>query len=106
MRAEFALLLGAILAGPAFAQVSPGAPGSRNTIPEKDPTLGSSKSDGYDVTTGRSGSLSDRLDASGGILKPAPGVDPDMVKPAPAPGPNSTPVIPPSGLPGDAPTPK
>lgn len=105
MRAEFALLLAAVFAGPAFAQVSPGAPGSREAIPERDPTLGSSKSDGYDVKTGRSGGLSDKMDA-GGVIRPAPGVDPDIVKPAPVPEPNTTPVIPPSGLGGDAPAPR
>ena len=33
----------------------------------------------------------DKLDASGGVIKPPPGVDPEIVKPAPVPEPNSTP---------------
>jgi hypothetical protein len=47
--------------------------------------------------------LSDKLDASGGMIKPPPGVDPEIVKPAPVPEPNSTPVIPPPGVPGGPP---
>ncbi len=34
------------------------------------------------------------LDASGGVIKPQPGVGPEIVKPAPVPEPNSTPVVP------------
>src|SRR4030081_3816424 len=45
-------------------------------------------------------SLSDKLDKSGGVVKPAEGVDPQMVQPAPVPDPKSTPVIPPAGTPG------
>jgi hypothetical protein len=41
-------------------------------------------------------SLSDKLDKSG-VIKPAEGVDPQIVQPAPVPDPNSTPVIPPAG---------
>lgn len=83
-----AILAGALAAAPhaALAQTSPGAPGTPQTIPEKvDPPLQS----------GRSESLSDRLDATNGVVKPKPGVDPGIVKPAPVPEPNSTPVIPP-----------
>ncbi|PNE11619.1 MAG: hypothetical protein CR217_08035 [Beijerinckiaceae bacterium] len=50
--------------------------------------------------------LSHKLDASGGIIKPPPGVDPQIVKPAPVPEPNSTPVIPPPGMPGGPPGPE
>jgi hypothetical protein len=34
------------------------------------------------------------LDTSRGVIKPQPGVDPEIVKPAPVPEPNSTPVVP------------
>jgi hypothetical protein len=50
--------------------------------------------------------LSNKLHASGGMIKPPPGVDPQIVKPAPVPEPNSTPVIPPSGVPGGPPGPE
>ena len=50
--------------------------------------------------------LSHKLDASGGVIEPPPGVDPQIVKPAPVPEPNSTPVIPPSGVPGGPPGPE
>ena len=39
------------------------------------------------------------------MIKPPPGVDPQIVKPAPVPEPNSTPVIPPPGVPGGPPGP-
>ncbi len=77
------------LAAPcALAQTAPGAPGTSQVIPEKQ---------GEPLNSGRSESLSDKLDSSGGVIKPKPGVDPGIVKPAPVPEPNSTPVIPPSG---------
>ena len=41
--------------------------------------------------------LSDKLDASGGVITPSPGVDSEIVKPAPVPEPNSTPDIAPPG---------
>ncbi len=40
-------------------------------------------------------SLSEKLDKGKGVIKPAPGVDPNIVKPAPDLPPQSTPVIPP-----------
>jgi hypothetical protein len=52
----------------AAAQTAPGGPAGNQAIPE--------------------------LDASGGVIKPQPGVDPEIVKPAPVPEPNSTPVVP------------
>ena len=82
-----ALAAGLALAPAAtLAQTAPGAPGTSQTIPEKvDEPLRS----------GRSESLSDRLDDSKGVIKPAPGVDPGIVQPAPVPDPGTTPVIPP-----------
>lgn len=47
-----------------------------------------------------SGSLSDKLDKSNGVIRPQSGVDPKMQKPAPATG--SMPVIAPPGAPGGA----
>jgi len=50
------------------------------------------------------GSLSDRLDRSGGVIAPAdPGVDPDIVRPTPDTGEVTMPVIPPPGTPGGDP---
>jgi len=92
----------ALAAGPVFAQTAPGAPGSSQTIPVKEaaPPVRS----GSDVTTGRS--LSQKLDASGGVIKPPPGVDPEISKPAPDPNPNSMPVIKPPGTLGGPPGPE
>jgi hypothetical protein len=92
----------ALAAVPALAQTAPGAPGSNETIPEKQaapsPPMRS------DVKSGRS--LSQKLDASGGVIKPPSDVDPGITKSAPDPNPNSTPVIRPPGTPGGPPGPE
>lgn len=46
------------------------------------------------------GTLSDQLNKSEGVIKPPSGVDPEMRVPAPNPNPGSTIVIPPPGEPG------
>jgi hypothetical protein len=97
-------------AGGALAQTAPGDPAGNQTIPEKDLSLPEASrprgTQGESVGDTHKKSLSDKLDASGGVIKPAPGVDPEIVKPAPVPQPNSTPVIPPPGMPGGPPGPE
>ncbi len=101
--AAYPLLLATVLgfnAAPASAQGTPGDPAGNQTIPEKMPK-------GENGTaTGRGETLSDKLDASGGVIKPPQDVDPGILKPAPVPEPNSTPVIPPPGMPGGPPGPE
>ena len=46
---------------------------------------------------------SDKLNQSGGVIKPSENVDPKMQVTPPDPGPTSTPVIPPPGTPGGNP---
>jgi hypothetical protein len=46
---------------------------------------------------------SDKLNRSGGVIKPNDNIDPKMQVPAPDPGPTSTPIIPPPGSPGGNP---
>ncbi|MGL4442306.1 MAG: hypothetical protein ACRCU1_01690 [Alsobacter sp.] len=73
----------------------------QTTVPEKiDPPL---RRDG-DTT----GTLSDRLKESRGVIAPPAGVDPRIRVPAPVPEPGTTPVIPPPGTLGgaDGPTPR
>jgi len=94
----------AIAAGPAFAQRAPGAPGTDQVIPEKKAPPLTQTGPESEMQTGRS--LSQKLDESGGVIKPAPGVDPGMNKPAPDPNPNSMPVIHPPGTPGGPPGPE
>jgi hypothetical protein len=89
----------AFQASAAFAQTAPGTPGSDQVIPEKDRSNPKTSPQGEPLQSGRSESLSEKLDASGGVIKPKPGVDPGIVKPAPVPEPNSTPVIQPRGTP-------
>jgi hypothetical protein len=49
-------------------------------------------------------SLSDKLESTGGVIRPPSEIAPDMTVPAPAPNPGTTPVIPPPGSPGGDPT--
>ncbi len=46
---------------------------------------------------------SEKLDKSGGVIKPGENIDPKMQVAPPDPGPTSTPVIPPPGTPGGNP---
>ena len=52
------------------------------------------------VQNGRSDSLSSKLNATGGVIKPTQDIDPGMHAPAPVAQPNSMPVIPPSATGG------
>ena len=98
MKAALPLVLTALLglgSGGAVAQIAPGDPAGNQTIPEKDlsrPSEGGTQNG--NVTSDGNQSLRDK---SGGVVKPAEGVDPQMVQPAPVPDPKSTPVIPPAG---------
>ena len=57
--------------------------------------------DGQNSMQGSGGNLSSKLSESGGVITPKEGVDPGIKVPAPAPHPNSTPVIPPSATGGN-----
>lgn len=92
---------------PAVAQQArppalPQAPDPKTDVPEK---MDSTPLSPADDTTG---TLSDRLRNSRGVITPPGNVDPDIRVPAPVPNPGTTPVIPPPGTPGgaDAPTPR
>lgn len=54
-------------------------------------------------STGATGTLSDKLEKSDGVIKPPVMSTPDMTVPAPVPDPGTTPVIPPPGSPGGNP---
>jgi hypothetical protein len=69
---------------------APNMPAPHTTVPEKiDPKA-----------TGATGTLSDKLEESGGVITPPAGVDPGISAPAPVPNPGTTPVITPPGSPG------
>ena len=51
-----------------------------------------------------SGTLSEQLSRSGGVIQPPPQVDRKIEAPTPDPGAQSMPVIPPPGTPGGDPT--
>jgi hypothetical protein len=92
----------------ASAQTPPEDRADNQTIPEKmrpdESRPGGAQ--GGSVGDAHEKNLSDKLNSSGGVIKPPPGVDPEIVKPAPVPEPNSTPVIPPPGMPGGPPGPE
>lgn len=79
----FGLSLGSGQAQDRPPATPPATPGGPQTIPEKTPSS---------PGTGGGGSLSEKLDKSDGVIKPPPGVDPHMAKPAP-PTPQTMPVI-------------
>ena len=100
------LIASASVVGPASAQSSatpvmpqprdPNMPAVQNTLPEKvDPAASGPKLEGP-------GTASDKLGATGGVVRPPAGVDSGIVTPAPVPDPGTTPVIPPPGTPGSA----
>jgi hypothetical protein len=51
-------------------------------------------------STGSTGTLSDKLEKSDGVIRPPETATPDITVPAPVPNPGTTPVIPPPGSPG------
>lgn len=72
----------------------PNMPGPQNTIPEK-LAPGASPGD----TTGSTGTLSEKLQASDGVIRPPDTGGGRTITPA---DPGTTPVIPPAGTPGSA----
>jgi len=77
---------------PSLQQQAPNMPPLDRMPPEKiesDPN-----------TTGSTGTLSDKLEKSDGVIRPPTTATPDMTVPAPVPNPGTTPVIPPPGSPG------
>jgi hypothetical protein len=94
-----ALAGGAVAQTPVPQQQAPNMPAPNQTIPEKiapqDPP-----------STGSTGgpTLSDKLEATDGVIRPPADISPDMRAPAPVPDPGTTPVIPPPGSPGGNPS--
>ena len=64
---------------------------------------GSSPASAQGTLPAPKGNPSDKLDKSGGVIKPGGNIDPKMQVPPPDPGPTSTLVIPPPGSPGGNP---
>ena len=97
-RRRGAAVLGALAAGAILAICAHGAPAAAQgaqKLPNQVPTA----PDGAAPDT----PLSEKLDRSGGVLRPPGGVDPEIHVPAPDPDPKTTPVIPPPGSPGGDP---
>jgi hypothetical protein len=109
MKADSFLLLAAALvvgATSVSAQVAPGAPGTSETIPEKDRSRPQDMPKGPQINgleTGRSSS--DALKENGGVIEPPKGIDPEIVTPPPETK-SPMPVIPPPRTPGGPPGPE
>ena len=98
------LLLAGLMSSAALAQSpeaplrgrdsDPALPPPNQTIPDKIRPEAGDKSD----TTGST--LSDKLERNDGVIKPPPGISPDMNVAPPVQQPNSMPVIKPNQLPG------
>jgi len=86
----------ALVALPAAAQNATGGPPASE---RPAPTLPEAKLPGSSSPE-RSGTMSDDLSRSGGVIEPPPAVDQEMRQKPPSPGPQSMPVIPPPGTPG------
>jgi hypothetical protein len=54
-------------------------------------------------TVGSGATLSDKLEATDGVIRPPSNIDPEITAPAPVPDPGTTPVIRPPGSPGGNP---
>lgn len=101
IRTAAAIAISAGLSTAAFAQTNPvqpqprdpNMPAQHNTVPEKiEPNA-----------TGSTGTLSDKLNKSDGVIKPQTNVDPGITTTPPAPNAGTMPVIPPPGSPGGNP---
>jgi hypothetical protein len=91
--------LGQTLPQPPAAQneTAPPAP-PRETVPQPRDVVPQAKEPGA-----ASGTLSEQLSRSGGVIQPPPHADRKMEAPTPDPGAQSTPVVPPPGSPGGDP---
>lgn len=73
---------------------------AQTVAPESEPEQAPQTEKDARETTGSQGSLSEKLDASRGVITPPQNVDPRIQVPAPDPNPGTTKVIPPPGSPG------
>ena len=76
---------------------APNMPPSSQVIPEKIEPEREPSSTG---TVGSAPTLSEKLEATDGVIRPPGNIDPEIRVPAPVPNPGTTPVIPPPGSPG------
>lgn len=102
--------MGLALAQDGGQTTEPRLPDPKTAIPEKleesSPPAGSAPGAEQVPGTapgpqGSQETLSDKLGRTGGVIVPPPTGAPDMRVPAPVPYPNTTPVIPPPGSPGN-----
>ena len=78
---------------------APNMPPTDQVIPEKIAPQEPSSTG----TVGSGATLSDKLEATDGVIRPPSNIDPEITAPAPVPDPGTTPVIRPPGSPGGNP---
>ena len=78
---------------------APNMPPSNQVIPEKIEPQGPSSTG----SVGSGATLSEKLEATDGVIRPPDNIDPEITAPAPVPDPGTTPVIRPPGSPGGNP---
>jgi len=98
-------ILAIILAGTPVAVFAQGAGAVQSPPPSASGDKVAPTQPDEDLSGGGSstGSLSHRLNRSGGVIHPPANIDPGLTQPAPDIGPHSMPVIPPPGTPGGNP---
>jgi hypothetical protein len=79
---------------------APNMPPTNQVIPEKMKPEEPSATG----TVGSGATLSEKLEATDGVIRPPANIDPEITAPAPVPNPGTTPVIPPPGSPGGNPS--
>jgi hypothetical protein len=97
------MLIVAIMAAGGFTAAMAQSPSLQQQAPNMPPLdkMPAEKVEPNDPSaTGSTGTLSDKLEKTDGVIKPPTTATPDMTVPAPVPNPGTTPVIPPPGSPG------
>ena len=86
----------ALAQAPVRPPQAPNMPPTDQVIPEKiQPKEPSSTG-----AVGSGATLSEKLEASDGVIRPPADIDPEITAPAPVPNPGTTPIIRPPGSPG------
>jgi len=96
-----AIVLAALTAS-AGAAAAQGQPQSSETLRSESTGPQDPRSTGS--VGGSSAPLSEKLESTGGVIRPPTDIAPDMAVRPPVPEPGTTPVIPPPGSPGGDPT--
>jgi len=101
--ALFSGILAVVLGGAPVVAFAQGAGAVQSPPPSASRGKAAPTQPDGDLSASSAGSLSHRLNRSGGVIHPPANIDPGLTQPAPDIGPHSMPVIPPPGTPGGNP---